>query len=625
MADKVVTEFVARDRGMEAALRDVRRDIDRLANDSNRSLDRLNQRFTSMGRLVKGLFIGGAIGTGVSWAVKLAADMEQTEVAFTTLLGSGARAQKLLDELQDAAAKTPFQLDQYTDAAKKLAAFGAEAEEIPETLRRIGDVSAGIGQNIGEIAEIYGKARVQGRLFMEDINQLTGRGIPIIGALAKQFKVAESEVRGLVSSGRVGFRHLEQAFQDLTSEGGQFFNMMEAQSETLAGMWSTFKDNVAALGRELGTALLPPLKEILGVLTAMVGEWNRGDEKVGDLKGTIDAANDATFDLAMTFARIADIIRDVVLSLDIVAQRFQSPNLTDEQKETLAKHGITMSRGGLMRGPKAVRDARGIMGFLGFGEIVGEDEIRSILTGQLQGSMASAAAKTMVERLEEIRQQKKNKKLKEPGDAAARGSGGEAVPLPNLRERLDDLLGFGVSQGMIDPGQWQGLQLALNNLERTLERNTGGLGLTGKGLARGFGASIMGVSGIQAGLARSAGSAIGGFEFSGKMQQDFVEFMSTMFKGITQRVRGALNQLPADEATQQVHFEALTALSRRIQTAAAGKSPELIQQQKIEAAIEMVVGKLGDAINKASRGEFNKPVVDAVKGLASSIGLKFGP
>ena len=81
-------------------------------------------------------------------------------------------------------------LHELADAGRKLIAFGESADSVPETLRRIGDVSAGVQAPVNEIAELYGKARVQGRLFAEDINQLTGRGIPIIQQLARQFGAA---------------------------------------------------------------------------------------------------------------------------------------------------------------------------------------------------------------------------------------------------------------------------------------------------------------------------------------------------------------------------------------------------------------------------------------------------
>ncbi|MCX6877849.1 MAG: hypothetical protein NTW21_29160 [Verrucomicrobia bacterium] len=110
-----------------------------------------------------------AMGVGVK-AVTSAADFEQTKVAFTTLIGDAAKAEETLAKLRQLGAETPFEFPELADAGRKLIAFGESADTVPETLRRIGDVSAGVQAPVNEIAELYGKARVQGRLFAEDIN-----------------------------------------------------------------------------------------------------------------------------------------------------------------------------------------------------------------------------------------------------------------------------------------------------------------------------------------------------------------------------------------------------------------------------------------------------------------------
>jgi len=105
------------------------------------------------------------------------AGFEQTKAAFTTMIGDAAKAEATLARLRELGAQTPFEFPELADAGRKLIAFGESADTVPDTLRRIGDISAGVQAPIDEIAELYGKARVQGRLFAEDINQLTGRGI----------------------------------------------------------------------------------------------------------------------------------------------------------------------------------------------------------------------------------------------------------------------------------------------------------------------------------------------------------------------------------------------------------------------------------------------------------------
>lgn len=213
-----------------------------------------------------------AMGIGVK-AVNAAADFEQTKVAFSTLIGDAAKAEQTLVKLRELGAETPFEFPELADAGRKLIAFGESADAVPETLRRIGDVSAGIQAPINEIAELYGKARVQGRLFGEDINQLTNRGIPIIGELAKQFGVGENEVKKLVASGEVGFPAIEKAFVSLTSEGGKFAGMMDAQSKTTTGLFSTLKDTInevfLTLGEPINDAIRPLISEAIGLVSKL--------------------------------------------------------------------------------------------------------------------------------------------------------------------------------------------------------------------------------------------------------------------------------------------------------------------------------------------------------------------
>lgn len=253
----------------------------------NRAFSGFASRLTSLPVLLGGLAGAAGVGALGRFAVGAASSFEQVEVAMTTMLGSAEQAKGVLSDLTQFAASTPFQFPELTDASKKLLAFGTPVKELLPTLRALGDVAAGVGIPIGDIAEIFGKARVQGRLFAEDINQLTGRGIPVISELAKQFGIAESEVRGLVESGKVGFPQIKKVFSDLTSEGGQFAGMMDAQSKTLGGLFSTFKDNLGLIARDFGQALLPALKEVTAATLAAlpaIREYTRSfAEGVGDM------------------------------------------------------------------------------------------------------------------------------------------------------------------------------------------------------------------------------------------------------------------------------------------------------------------------------------------------------
>ncbi len=230
---------------------------------------------------------GGAAAVGVGMkAVTAASDFEQTKVAFTTLIGDAAKAEQTLGKLRELGAKTPFEFPELADAGRKLIAFGESADALPETLRRIGDVSAGVQAPVNEIAELYGKARVQGRLFAEDINQLTGRGIPVIQELAKQFGVSDSEVKNLVESGQVGFPAIERAFASMTSQGGRFSGMMDAQSKTTAGLFSTLKDTInevfLTLGQPINDSIRVLAEQAIGLVQQLTPLATEAGKRVKD-------------------------------------------------------------------------------------------------------------------------------------------------------------------------------------------------------------------------------------------------------------------------------------------------------------------------------------------------------
>ncbi len=245
---------------------------------------------------------GGILGA-LAWPTKLAADMETTRAGFQAMLGDVGKVNKVMGDLQKFAAATPFEFPELADSARKLMAFGVTTDELIDTLRAVGDVSSGIGAPLGEIAEIFGKAKVQGRLFMEDINQLTGRGIPIIQELSKQFGVAESEVKKLVESGQVNFANLEQAFKSLTSKGGIFANQMAIKAQTLTGLFSSMKDAISAAILPIGEELVKAIKPIVVAVTSIlipVGEFISKNRQMVTIIAAVAAAGVAVGGVLLT-------------------------------------------------------------------------------------------------------------------------------------------------------------------------------------------------------------------------------------------------------------------------------------------------------------------------------------
>lgn len=194
----------------------------------------------------------GLIGLGGGFALKAAADMETLTISFETMTGSAENAKKLVGDLRSFAASTPFQLAGIGQATKQLLSFGVAQEEMLGTLKFLGDIAAGANVPLTDMAAIFGKSKAKGKAMTEELLQLSDRGIPIIDVLATQLNKSKSEIFEMASKGKISFQILTKAMKSMSEEGGIFQDQMKRQSETLAGVFSTLKDNIFDLMVQIG-------------------------------------------------------------------------------------------------------------------------------------------------------------------------------------------------------------------------------------------------------------------------------------------------------------------------------------------------------------------------------------
>lgn len=252
-----------------------------------RAVSKAKGMLSGLGSAAKNLAIGGAVTGSVAAigaafrGVKLAADMEQVAVAMEVMTGSAEKGNRAIEALMEFSNSTPLKPEEVVSAGRALIAFGTDADDVVGVLRKVGNVASGIGAPLGEIAEIYGKAQVSGRLFGEDINQLAGRGIPIQKELAKVLGVSTSNIKQLVSDGKIGFPELEKAFSNMSAEGGQYAGMLEKQSKTFSGVFSTLTGKLDDLLRNVGVGLMQSLKPVLEELVGFVDRNSEGAKQLG--------------------------------------------------------------------------------------------------------------------------------------------------------------------------------------------------------------------------------------------------------------------------------------------------------------------------------------------------------
>lgn len=246
-----------------------------------RQMDGFERKVGGLGSTIAGVFGGSLLAGGFSsmlsgvkdlafGIVKLGADMEQTRISFTTMLGSAEKANQTLAKLVDFAEITPFGQAEVITGAKQLLAYGFAAEDLTTDLRRLGDVSSGLSIPLGDLVYLYGTIRTQGKAMTKDLMQFANRGIPIYSELSKVTGKSKQALQDMVEKGEIGFDVIEKAFISMTKSGSMFGGLMEKQSRSLIGRWSTLKDKILVMGTALGEGLIPSLGKTLEWTISMV-------------------------------------------------------------------------------------------------------------------------------------------------------------------------------------------------------------------------------------------------------------------------------------------------------------------------------------------------------------------
>lgn len=232
--------------------------------------------------MLGGMAVAGAaalVGLGVAGfgaGVKTAASMEQARISFTTMLGSAQQADAFLKQLADFAAQTPFEFPELQTAASALISSGVQANKVIPIMKTLGNVTSGMGtgsEGVKRATVALQQMQAAGKITGEDLNQLRDAGIPVYDLLAAATGKSKEEVVGLANAGKLGKKELDAMMTALeTGKGLERFNgLMEAQSQSLSGLWSTFGDNLNMGLAKAVEPLIPMLKDGLGKTAEWLG------------------------------------------------------------------------------------------------------------------------------------------------------------------------------------------------------------------------------------------------------------------------------------------------------------------------------------------------------------------
>lgn len=260
--------------------------------------------------------IGGlvAIKKFGSDVIEATGKMQQLQVALSTILQDKSKADQLISDIIQFAAKTPFNLDDVAEGAKQLLAYGSSADKVVSELSMLGDVASGLQIPIGQLIYLYGTLRTQGRAMTVDIRQFAGRGIPIYEELAKVLGVSKDQVGELVKEGKVGFAEVEQAFKNMTSEGGKFANLMENSAGTWPQRLSNIEDTLFQKMNEFGNKYKEVFEFGIGTAEDLVESL---DDVISVMGGLIAAYG--TYKAALITAAVAQKAVGFVESIRLIA------------------------------------------------------------------------------------------------------------------------------------------------------------------------------------------------------------------------------------------------------------------------------------------------------------------
>ncbi len=219
----------------------------------------------------------GAGLAGFGRGLQLASNAESAAVSFEVLTGSAEKTKKILGELQQWSDKSPYSLAGGTEATRLLLNFGIAAEQSLPTLRMLGDIAGGDEQKLHSLALAFGQSSSAGRLMGQDLNQMINAGFNPLVEISKRTGETMSALKARMEAGGISTAEVTQAFRDATTEGGRFYGMTDRQSGTMAGQWSTLRDTIDGVLRQIGQQLIETfdLKKILSEGIVYLQSWSQ--------------------------------------------------------------------------------------------------------------------------------------------------------------------------------------------------------------------------------------------------------------------------------------------------------------------------------------------------------------
>lgn len=237
------------------------------------------------------MFWGTLVASGLyqfgEAAIEARSRIEQLEVSFSTLLGSQAQANALLQEIREYGTVTPYDTEGLAQAARLMLSYGMATNKVMPTLRMLGDISMGDKEKLQSLTLAFSQMSASGRVCKEDLNQMVNAGFNPLQIIAEQTGKSIGELNDEVSAGKISVNQIEQAFISATSEGGKFHGMVDNMSNTLSGKIAQMSDGWDNLKASIGGLSSPAVLKAIEIATKTIDGLTYAIEKLKEAAGDV--------------------------------------------------------------------------------------------------------------------------------------------------------------------------------------------------------------------------------------------------------------------------------------------------------------------------------------------------
>ena len=235
---------------------------------------RIDSAMRTIGTAAAAYFSVTALTNFARSVVQVRGEIESLEISFATLLGSTDKAKELFGAIREFEVKTPMTLEPLAKGAQTLLGFGVAAEKVMPILKQIGDISMGNAERFQSLVLAFAQASANGKLMGQDLLQMINAGFNPLNQMSKDTGKSIAELRDEMSKGTISAEDMEKAFASATAEGGQFYGMLEKQSEGINGALSNLEGAWNSMLNEIGSSQQSVFVSGVNLLTNMVEHYD---------------------------------------------------------------------------------------------------------------------------------------------------------------------------------------------------------------------------------------------------------------------------------------------------------------------------------------------------------------